>query len=211
VVVFDAYPDAPSVNLVDLGSNGQLDVGSGGVLLDRVLLEGLQPGQVAQAVEYPAGDVFWAFVTPNNDIVASVVGDNPAKRSYPLERDTNDLLVLAPQISPLDSAIRPAVSIFRDPTRASFGGPMSIGLELFSRFLLPFELVSLLLLAAMVGAIVLTHKEEARVRDRSALRRRVSRPLASVIASQVGHDVTESGEQRPALPPTAESQSPAGD
>lgn len=34
-----------------------------------------------------------------------------------------------------------------------------IGLELFTRFLVPFEVASILLLAAMVGAIILTAKE----------------------------------------------------
>jgi hypothetical protein len=45
-------------------------------------------------------------------------------------------------------------------------------------------------------------------RDRAMMRRRVSRPLASVIAEQVGHDVTERKGETPALP--AES-TPAGD
>nr|PZN54727.1 MAG: hypothetical protein DIU68_09890 [Chloroflexota bacterium] len=87
---------------------------------------------------------------------------------------------------------------------------MRIGRDLFTRFLLPFELVSLLLLVAMIGAIVLTHREEARVRDRAALRRRVSRPLASVIASQVGRDISKPDAETPALPP-AEGRTPAGD
>jgi NADH-quinone oxidoreductase subunit J len=37
-----------------------------------------------------------------------------------------------------------------------FGSPASIGQLLFSEYLIPFEVTSLLLLAAMVGAIVLT-------------------------------------------------------
>jgi NADH:ubiquinone oxidoreductase subunit 6 (subunit J) len=37
-----------------------------------------------------------------------------------------------------------------------FGSPVSIGLELFNNYLLPFEVTSILLLVAMVGAIVLT-------------------------------------------------------
>ncbi len=39
-----------------------------------------------------------------------------------------------------------------------FGAPAAVGELLFSTYLLPFEVVSILLLAAMVGAIVLTHK-----------------------------------------------------
>jgi NADH-quinone oxidoreductase subunit J len=39
---------------------------------------------------------------------------------------------------------------------ADFGSPQSVGLNLFQQYLLPFELTSFLLLAAMVGAVVLT-------------------------------------------------------
>ena len=38
----------------------------------------------------------------------------------------------------------------------NFGNPASIGSLLFSQYLLPFEITSILLLVAMVGAIVLT-------------------------------------------------------
>jgi NADH-quinone oxidoreductase subunit J len=41
-----------------------------------------------------------------------------------------------------------------------FGGPLEIGTALYTRYLLPFELTSLLLLVAMVGAVVLTRDEK---------------------------------------------------
>jgi NADH-quinone oxidoreductase subunit J len=46
----------------------------------------------------------------------------------------------------------------------SFGSPASIGNVLFNQYLVPFEVTSILLLVAMVGAIVLTRweKEESR-------------------------------------------------
>jgi len=43
---------------------------------------------------------------------------------------------------------------------ATFGSPVTLGRTLFSKYLLPFEITSVLLLVAMVGAIVLTHKEK---------------------------------------------------
>jgi NADH-quinone oxidoreductase subunit J len=43
---------------------------------------------------------------------------------------------------------------------ASYGSPAAIGELLFSVYLLPFEVISILLLAAMVGAIVLTRKHD---------------------------------------------------
>ena len=48
------------------------------------------------------------------------------------------------------------------PAVAGFGSPQAIGETLFSAYLLPFEVVSILLLAAMVGAIVLTKKPRRR-------------------------------------------------
>jgi NADH-quinone oxidoreductase subunit J len=40
-----------------------------------------------------------------------------------------------------------------------FGSPESIGLKLFNEYLLPFEAVSILLLVAMVGVIVITRRK----------------------------------------------------
>lgn len=41
-----------------------------------------------------------------------------------------------------------------------FGSPGSIGMELFQNYILPFEITSVLLLVAMIGAIVLTRQEK---------------------------------------------------
>jgi NADH-quinone oxidoreductase subunit J len=43
---------------------------------------------------------------------------------------------------------------------ATYGSPAAIGELLFSVYLLPFEVISVLLLAAMIGAIVLTRKRD---------------------------------------------------
>jgi NADH-quinone oxidoreductase subunit J len=42
----------------------------------------------------------------------------------------------------------------------TFGTPQAVGRALFNQYLLPFEITSVLLLIAMVGAIVLTKKEK---------------------------------------------------
>ncbi len=54
----------------------------------------------------------------------------------------------------------------------SFGSPTHVGRLLFTRYVLPFEMVSLLLLVAMIGAIVLTH-------ETLAVRRQPVRQLAN--------------------------------
>jgi len=45
-------------------------------------------------------------------------------------------------------------------TPAGFGSPAAIGQVLFNQYLLPFEITSVLLLVAMVGAIVLSKREQ---------------------------------------------------
>jgi NADH-quinone oxidoreductase subunit J len=47
-----------------------------------------------------------------------------------------------------------------DSLAEGFGSPASIGEVLFNQYLLPFEVTSVLLLVAMIGAIVLTRKEK---------------------------------------------------
>jgi NADH-quinone oxidoreductase subunit J len=42
----------------------------------------------------------------------------------------------------------------------TFGSPQAVGQELFNQYLLPFEVTSVLLLVAMVGAVVLTIKKK---------------------------------------------------
>jgi len=44
----------------------------------------------------------------------------------------------------------------------TFGSPQGVGQALFNSYLLPFEITSVLLLVAMVGAIVLTQKEKGK-------------------------------------------------
>lgn len=46
------------------------------------------------------------------------------------------------------------------PAPDSFGSPQAVGQALFNQYLLPFEITSVLLLVAMVGAIVLTIKKK---------------------------------------------------
>ena len=81
-----------------------------------------------------------------------------------------------------------------------------MGQLLFSRYMLPMQAVAVLLLVAMVGAIVLTHKRSpsAALARAQLGRRRVSRPLTSVIAAQVGHDISGPGTGAAELPEPVE-------
>src|SRR4051812_9913669 len=73
-----------------------------------------------------------------------------------------------------------------------FGGPAQIGEAFLTRFLLPFELASYLLLIAAVGAVVLArrrggiHEEEARVSVASLLRPAGTGTMAEAVEGRGG-------------------------
>ena len=64
-----------------------------------------------------------------------------------------------------------------------FGSPAAVGQSLFRRYLLPFEMVGVLLLAALVGGIIISQGQRRDVRRRD-VRRRVARTLAAAIDAQ---------------------------
>lgn len=177
--LFNAYSEAPSVTLLDYGSDLVDD--------DTVeLVSGLEYGSVAVTETRREGTVdSWAVVN----------GENPSLllyriRDYTFSRQTDTLLIVAAERL-FDGSVR-AVSVPVVAAAAgSFGGPRAIGELLFTDYMLPFQLLAVLLLAAMVGAIVLTHRETDKSRRKTIGRRKVARPLPNVIASQVGRDVTE--------------------
>ena len=74
-----------------------------------------------------------------------------------------------------------------------FGSPAAVGQSLFRRYLLPFEMVGVLLLAALVGGIIVAQGQRRGVRRRD-VRRRVARTLAAAIDAQT------SGEGAAQLP-----------
>jgi NADH-quinone oxidoreductase subunit J len=57
--------------------------------------------------------------------------------------------------------VQPASTSGYPPVPTGFGSATSVGLELFNNYLLPFEITSVLLLVAMIGAIILTLKRKA--------------------------------------------------
>jgi hypothetical protein len=68
---------------------------------------------------------------------------------------------------------------------------------LFTDYLLPVNLVGMLLLVALVGVIVLSRPEAEKSERRSNVRRKVSRPLVNVISTQTGSDVVAEAPQLP--------------
>lgn len=111
-------------------------------------------------------------------------------RNFVLRNKLHEVFVLLPKNVPVADG-QPAQTgpeILRvEPTlrtEESFGSPQQIGLAMLSTYLLPFELVSLLLLVALVGAIILTHQEPVtrRVRQRQVVAgsvRRINQAIAN--------------------------------
>jgi hypothetical protein len=123
---------------------------------------------------------------------------------YEIARDRSTTLIAVRQAD-ADGSVRPLVLPLDSEARPAFGSPRAIGYSLFTDFLLPFQLLAVLLLASMVGVIVLTHRDTGKRMPTVANRRRVSRPLANVIAAQVGSDAASASSDA-ALPEPEQPQ-----
>ena len=73
----------------------------------------------------------------------------------------------------------------------------ALGAELYSRYLMPFELAGLILLVALIGAIVLTHRSRGDARGQNAGRQIGRRPQDAVrnVNQPVGEGVVNPGWQ----------------
>jgi NADH:ubiquinone oxidoreductase subunit 6 (subunit J) len=172
------------VQLVDLGSDLNADD-------TVVLVNQLDPGATSEAIISPEGAINWAFVE-----VADPTQVLFRLHDYEVDRETSSLVVLTNERVFEGSAtgvLRPVAIPVVSESAPAFGGPRAIGLALFTDYMLVFQLLALLLLAAMIGAIVLVHRETRSATRKPLGRRRVSRPLVNAVAAQVGHDVTSEG------------------
>ena len=136
----------------------------------RVLAENVPYGTASEIIEIEKA-TYAIGVYPTGSSRTRLMGIEDEE----LDADTSVLWVFTEQRQ-ADSSYRNAVINLETDVRPKFGSPEHVGQLLFSRYVLPFEMVSLLLLAAMIGAIVLTH-------DRRGPRRRLVRRLANVPAS----------------------------
>ncbi len=192
------------VSLVEVGTNFEIEADEE----PPVIVERLEPGQATEPQLFSTGEPTWAFVDADNPDVILL-----RLRDMEIERRDSDLLLLAAERTGTDDAgiLRPAMSLLATPALPIFGGAESVGMSLFVDYVLPLQMVALLLLASMVGAIVLTQRAGVKPKPGRPLRRRVSRPLTSVIASQTGHHVTEEAPPRLKGPEPEEETEPAGD
>lgn len=170
VQVVNALPDRTPVDVRDV-TQGELlfaDLGYGEVMPSIAIREGTRSIGV-----FPAGD--------SNTHLALL--DNKE-----LEAGKSVLWVFtARQLS--GNAWENRVIELEAEALASFGSPSHVGQLLFSRYVLPFEMVALVLLVAMIGALVLTHE----VTERREVSRRLANP-SGVLAQPAQPITRESGK-----------------
>lgn len=208
VTVFNAF--SRPVDLVDFGSENPA------VQDERTIIEGLAPGEhfTLPAVAENTDLRTYAFTDAGSLISVLFRLNNPER--YRVERDQSQLLVVMEERI-ADGTDMGSTRAFIAPlaSRAAprFGSPQGIGELLFTRYMLPLQMIAVLLLAAMIGVIVLTHKDDFTPRRRD-VRRRVIQPLTHVLSAQVGRDVLQPeppADGAPKLPREAEQPEPVGD
>ena len=217
IVVFNAYSTEP-VSLVDLGANEVVDLRNRTVIQedgseltesqigDEVLAEDLAYGDWT-IVEVQPGDYDLAFVTAaRNDLGLDVVVVREVDAQ--LGEGVAQVMVLTGEPPALaDEPVRPFALALASMAVPSFGSPKAIGQVLFTDYLLPVQVVGVLLLVALIGVVALTRTEPSR-RVGVVRRRKVSRPLVNVIASQTGSAVFE---ERPQLDAPTTQPEASGD
>ena len=200
VTVFNAYSDVEALSLIRVGSDFIIDSDEE----IRTFVDSLAYGEAVTIDEIREQEPFLAAVPADNtDLILRGL------RDFTIEENVVTLLILAERFDTSTGELLVVPVPVNSSADASFGSPRAIGESLFIDYLLPFEVVALLLLASMVGAIVLTQHTGAKPKPGRAMRRKVSRPLTSVISSQTGRDVNM--PDVPQLDAPSDTPEPAGD
>ena len=191
LTLFNAVTDA-QVSLVDVGQYTSIrtlcdDSACDSLLPHRRLINELPAGG-SVSIELDEGDYNLAFVDGEQNILRTLA-DYKAERGIVETR----VFVREPGIPGSQASYR--ANVFNALGAPSFGGPEAIGQVLFIDYVLPVQLVGMLLLVALIGVIVLARPDALAQAERRRVnqRRRVNRPLVSVISQQTGSDVL-SGE-----------------
>jgi NADH:ubiquinone oxidoreductase subunit 6 (subunit J) len=155
VTVVNALNGRPFIDIVDDDDDAH-----------RVLVDNVPFGEASEPQEIEAETLTVGVYQDGDESVRLV-----ALEDQDLETDTSVLWVFAEQRRSDNSWENIALTLMGERD-AAFGSPTHVGRLLFTRYILPFEMVALVLLAAMIGAIVLTH-------ETTGPRRQVVRRLAN--------------------------------
>ncbi|MCY4464644.1 MAG: NADH-quinone oxidoreductase subunit J [Chloroflexi bacterium] len=187
------------VSLVDVGQYTTIrslceDAACSSLLPHRVMIDQLPLGDQI-SIELDEGDYNLAFVDQDDNVLRILAG-------YQAERGVIETRVLAREPGPPGSQPAYRAAVYHAFALPAFGSPEAVGQVLFIDYVLPVMLVGVLLLVALIGVIVLARPDALAQAERRRInrRRRVNRPLVSVIAQQTGADVL-SGEYMPKLTP----------
>lgn len=187
LALFNAVTDS-KISLVDIGQYTAIrslceNDSCGSLIPHRPLIEELpQGGHIA--IELDEGSYNLAFVNEDWDILHRL-------SEYEAERGIVETRVLVREPGILGGQTSYRAALFSALASPPFGSPESIGQALFVDYVLPVQLVGILLLVALVGVIVLAGPDALAQAKRRRInrRRRVNRPLVSVISQQTGSDV----------------------
>lgn len=147
VTVVHALPSFGPANFIEVAETGEEN--------NKILAAQLAFGQVSTPIILPRDTYRFEFESGGNRL--AVLSD------YRVRAKSQEIFILASE-----EALNADGSPFVRPTalhlppaavRSEFGSPQLLGTELLTTYLLPFQLVALLLLGAMVGAIMLTREE----------------------------------------------------
>jgi NADH-quinone oxidoreductase subunit J len=140
------------------------------------LFEGLAFGQVSEIQEKRKGDYRYGVYADGEIEAVSTetqgeykVADVEAIATFEQKDftgNTSTLYLIAPPLNRELAGQNPELLHYITDNRPQFGSPEAIGYSLFTTYMLPFQIVALLLLVAMVGAIVLTRDQVAPPRKR---------------------------------------------
>jgi NADH:ubiquinone oxidoreductase subunit 6 (subunit J) len=138
----------------------------------QLLIENVPYGEASEIVRLTE-DKYTIGLYPHGDSRSRLL----AMEDWKLDEDTSVLLVFSEQWNREANSFDDVIIGLETNTRPLFGGPEHVGQRLFSRYVLPFEMVALLLLVAMIGAIVLTHES---LKPRRQVVRRFANPPAGL-------------------------------
>lgn len=204
--LFNAVADE-TVSIVDIGQYSAIqtlceDDSCGSLIPHKMLIADVPFGETT-SIDLDESTYNLAFVNQENDVLRTLQG-------YEAERGVVETRVLVLEPAQLGGQAVYRAAVFSAVGSPSFGSPEAIGQVLFIEYLLPVQLVGILLLVALIGVIVLARPDAIAQAERRRVnrRRRVSRPLVSVLSQQTGSDVLQ-GEYLAKLSDGSDDDPPA--
>lgn len=205
--VVNVHVPPRDIAIVDAGPD-RLISGSDEASTAPVIVETLGLGEYAQLDDQLPGGRNWVITdAARRDEVILRLSSGDSNSPYRIEGGKSQLLVFTTDRQG-EFVVDRAVNVVT-PHDYAFGSPQALGASLFVDYVLPFQMVGILLLAAMVGAIVVAQRTVAKPKPGRPTRRKVSRPLTSVITSQTGTSVFVDDEI-PQLTAPEETAEPVG-